>query len=39
MKVLYLESNEKENSGKDVNKIEARFAERNYNMSSLKIKY
>ena len=26
MKVLYLESTEKENSGKDLNKIEARFA-------------
>ena len=27
MKVLYLESNENKNSGKDLNKIEARFAE------------
>ena len=27
MKVLYLGSNEKKNSGKDLNKIEARFAE------------
>ena len=27
MKVLYLGSNEKKNSGKDRNKIEARFAE------------
>ena len=29
MKVLYLGSNEKKNSGKDINKIEARFAEGN----------
>ena len=28
MKVLYLGSNENKNSGKDLNKIEARFAER-----------
>ena len=28
MKVLYLGSNEKKNSGKELNKIEARFAER-----------
>ena len=28
MKVLYLGSNEKKNSGKDLNKIEAKFAER-----------
>ena len=27
MKVLYLGSNEKKNLGKDLNKIEARFAE------------
>ena len=27
MKVLYLGSNEKKNSGKDMNKIKARFAE------------
>ena len=27
MKVLYLRSNEKKNRGKDMNKIEARFAE------------
>ena len=29
MKVLYLGCNEKKDSGKDLNKIEARFAERN----------
>ena len=29
MKVLYLGSNEKKNSGKELNKIEARFAESN----------
>ena len=29
MKVLYLGSNEKKNSRKDINKIEARFAEGN----------
>ena len=28
MKVFYLGSNENKNSGKDLNKIEARFAER-----------
>ena len=28
MKVLYLGNNEKKNSGKDLNKIDARFAER-----------
>ena len=28
MKVLYLGSNEKKNSGTEMNKIEARFAER-----------
>ena len=28
MKVLYLGSNEKKNSGKELNKIEARLAER-----------
>ena len=29
MKVLYLGCNEKKDSGKDLNKMEARFAERN----------
>ena len=38
MKVLYLGSNEKKNSGKDLNKIEARFAEGKQKMNSLKIK-
>ena len=42
MKVVmkfYLGSNEKKNSGKELNKIEARFAERKQKMNSLKIKY
>ena len=38
MKVLNLTSNEKKNSGKDLKKIEARFAEWKQNMNSLKIK-
>ena len=38
MKVLYLRSNEKKNSGKELNKIEARFAERKQKKNSLKIK-
>ena len=38
MKVLYLGSTKKKNSGKDLNKIEARFAEENQKMDSLKIK-
>ena len=38
MKVLYLGGNEKKNSGKDVNKIEERFAEGKQKMNSLKIK-
>ena len=38
MKVLYLGSNENKNSGKDLNKIEASFAERKKKMNSLKIK-
>ena len=38
MKVLYLESNEKKSSGKDLNKTEVRFAEGKYKMDSLKIK-
>ena len=38
MKVLYLESNKKKNSGKDLSKIEARFAEGKQKMNSLKIK-
>ena len=38
MKVLYLEINENEKSGKDLNKIEERFAERKQKMNSLKIK-
>ena len=38
MKVLYLVSNEKKNSGKELNKIEARLAQRKQEMNSLKIK-
>ena len=38
MKVLYLESNEKKNSGKELKKIEARLAERKQEINSLKIK-
>ena len=38
MKVPYLGSNGKKNSGKDLNKIEARFVERKEKMNSLKIK-
>ena len=38
MKVLYLSSNEKKNSGKDLNMIEERFAEGKQKMNSLKIK-
>ena len=38
MKVLYLEINENEKLGKDLNKIEERFAERKQKMNSLKIK-
>ena len=38
MKVLYLGSNEKKSSGKDLNKIEARFAEGKQKANSLKIK-
>ena len=38
MKVFYLGSNENKNSGKDLNKIEARFSERKQKMNSLKIK-
>ena len=38
MKVLYLESNENKNSGKELNKIEARFAEGKQKINSLKIK-
>ena len=39
MKVLYLGINKKKkNSGKDLNKIEARFAQRKQKMNSLKIK-
>ena len=36
MKVLYLGSNEEKNSGKDLNKIEAKFAEGKQKMNSLK---
>ena len=39
MKVLYLASSEKTNSGKDLSKIEARLAESKQKMSSLKIKF
>ena len=38
MKVLYLGSNEKKNSGKDLRKIKSRFAEGKWKMNSLKIK-
>ena len=38
MKVLYLGSNEKRNSGKELKKIEARFAERKWEMNNMKIK-
>ena len=38
MKVLYLEISEKKNSGKDLNKIEVRFAEGKQKMNSSKIK-
>ena len=38
MKALYLGSNEKKNSGKELNKIEARFAEGNQKMNFLKLK-
>ena len=38
MKVLYLGSNEKKNSGKDLNKIGAKFAEGKQKINSLKIK-
>ena len=38
MKVLYLESNERKNSGKDLHKTEVRFAEKKWKMNSLKIK-
>ena len=38
MKVLYLGSNEKKNSGNDLNKTEASFPEKKNKMNSLKIK-
>ena len=38
MKVPFLESNEKKNSAKDLNKMEARFAEGKQKMNSFKIK-
>ena len=38
MKVLYLGSNEKKNSGKDLNKIETSFAQGKQKMNGLKIK-
>ena len=38
MKVLYLRSNEKKNAGKEMNKIETRFAKRKQKMNGLKIK-
>ena len=38
MKVLYLGSNEKKNSAKELKKIEARLPERKQKMYSLKIK-
>ena len=39
MNVLYLGSNEKKNSGKELNKTEVRLAERKQEINSLKIKY
>ena len=38
MKVLYLESNENKNSKKDLNNIEAKFAEGKQKINGLKIK-
>ena len=38
MMILYLGTNEKKNSGQELNKIEARLAERKQKMNSLKIK-
>ena len=38
MTILYLGSNEKKNSGQELNKIEARLAERKQKMNGLKIK-
>ena len=38
MKVLHLGSNEKKNSEKELNKIEARFVEKKQKMNILKIK-
>ena len=38
MKLLYLGSDEKENSGKYLNKIEARFGKEKWKMNNLKIK-
>ena len=37
MKAFHLESNEKNNPEKNLNKIEARFAERKQKMNGLKI--
>ena len=37
MKVLHLDSNKKKNLGKNLNKIEARFAERKQKINRLKI--
>ena len=37
MKVLFLGNNEKKNSGKDLNKVEARFTEGKQRMNCLKI--
>ena len=39
MKVLYSGSDEKKNSGKEMNKIEARLAERKQEMNILKINF
>ena len=38
MKVLYLGSNVKKNSGKDLRNIKSRFAEDKWKMNSFKIK-
>ena len=37
MKILYLRSNEKKNSGKELSRIEGRSAEMKYEMNSLEI--
>ena len=39
MKGFYLGSNEKKDSGKEIHNTDARFAERKYKISSMKIKH